>query len=73
MCEAVCTICGKPAGSPYRRHDSEGKIFEGCVDGFHSGHLPIPSNTAAWHNRSSAKKLRLDSLVHRNKILGKVK
>jgi hypothetical protein len=53
-----CPICGQPAGSPYRSYDSRGKVVQGCVSEFHTGHLVTPSETAFWHSSTAAKKVR---------------
>lgn len=55
--ESLCPICGRSAAAPYRRIVG-GAIVEGCVDKFHDGALSRPSNTAAWHDRPEARKIR---------------
>lgn len=57
----TCRTCLKPANAPFRRfHRMTGEILDGCIDNFHSGHLPAMSNTSAWHNRPEAKRLRAE-------------
>jgi len=53
-----CPTCCREAHSPHRRHDTSGKIVEGCVDAFHTGHLVPLSGSAMWHNRPAAKQIR---------------
>ncbi len=55
---SVCNTCGKTAGAPYRVYDVRGKVVQGCVDDFHTGHLVTPSESSFWHNRPAAKKIR---------------
>lgn len=55
----LCNTCCNPAGAPYRRYDERGKVREGCVDEFHTGHLVTPSESARWHGRPEAKRVRL--------------
>ena len=55
---AFCTTCGRAAGNPSRVYDSDGRVLSGCVDAFHTGHLPGLSETLHWHNRSEAKRIR---------------
>lgn len=57
----VCQNCGCNAGTPYRRSVG-GKIIEGCISAFHTGHIH-PSDTAslAWHNRETAQAWRRKS------------
>jgi hypothetical protein len=57
-----CPSCCRAATAPYRRI-VRGKIVEGCIDAFHHGHLPATTNTAAWHNRQIARKLRAETLA----------
>lgn len=53
-----CQTCGCDAGKPYRRA-IDGKIVEGCISAFHTGHIPeSQSESIAWHNRESAKAWR---------------
>lgn len=48
--------CGAPA-KPYR-HYVDGKIREGCIHDFHTGHLVTPSASQDWHNRKEARDWR---------------
>lgn len=54
----TCRICGKPVNAPYRVYDAHGKVLQGCVAADHDGQLVIPSESARWHNRATAKALR---------------
>jgi hypothetical protein len=53
-----CPICTRPVDNPFRVYDGKGKVVEGCVDECHTGHLVTPSESAHWHNRPEAKKIR---------------
>lgn len=53
-----CNICGREASSPYRVYDKHGKVLNGCVAEFHTGHLVTPSESSFFHNRPEAKKIR---------------
>src|SRR6185436_6395272 len=55
---AQCPTCCRAPESPLRRYDKRGKVVEGCVDGFHSGKLVSPSESAHWHNRKESKAIR---------------
>lgn len=57
---ATCNICGRSADNPTRVYDARGKVIQGCVDAFHTGHLVTPSESAHWHNRPAAKKIRAE-------------
>lgn len=60
---AKCPICCRPAYSPYRRLDTQGKIIEGCVDASHTGkHVPI-SESERWHWRPEAIEIRRAELA----------
>ena len=61
-----CPTCFNPPSRPYRSHDKSGKIVQGCVDHFHTGHLVTASESALWHNRPAAKKLRADQKKFRH-------
>ena len=54
----ACNTCGRPADSPWRVYDQQGKVIHGCVDDFHTGHLIEVSESSRWHNRPEAKKIR---------------
>lgn len=53
-----CPTCGHSEGAPYRQYDSRGHVISGCVDEFHTGHLVTPSESAYWHGRPEARKIR---------------
>lgn len=55
---ARCLTCGKPVSNPYRVFDERGKVLAGCVDSAHDGQLVVPSESASWHNRTEAKRIR---------------
>lgn len=59
---SVCPTCGKPAAAPFRRHDVEGRVVEGCVDAHHHGHLVTPSSSADWYYRPTAVEIRRTEL-----------
>lgn len=54
----TCNTCCRPAASPFRVFDDRGKVTMGCVDEFHTDHLTPLSESARWHARPEAKKLR---------------
>ena len=54
----TCPTCTRPSGSPFRVHDSHGKVVNGCVDAFHDDRLVKPSASAFWHARPEARKIR---------------
>jgi hypothetical protein len=54
----TCTTCGKPDHNPYRHYDDHGKVSAGCVDVCHTGRLVTPSESARWHARPDAKRIR---------------
>jgi len=54
----MCPICGRAAGSPYRVYDDRGKVIQGCVSDFHTGHLVTPSESARFHARKEAVAIR---------------
>ena len=53
-----CPTCTRDPYSPYRVYDPHGKVVVGCVDACHAGKLVTPSESAFWHNRVEAKKIR---------------
>jgi len=53
-----CPTCGKHRDAPYRVYDKRGKVTQGCVDDYHTGHLITHSESSYWHNRPEAKKIR---------------
>lgn len=59
----VCPTCFKPAASPYRTHDERGWIQYGCVDAFHTGHLPVTTESYRWHMRPEAHQIRKADLA----------
>jgi hypothetical protein len=54
---AQCPTCARPPGSPYRVYDC-GNAVQGCVDHFHTGHLVNLSESARWHSRPDAVRIR---------------
>ena len=59
--KATCNTCCRPADHPFRQYDGYGKVINGCVDAFHSGAIVTPSESAWWHGRKEAQKIRRDS------------
>lgn len=55
---STCPSCSKSASSPWRVYSENGKVLQGCVDAFHTGHIVTPSESNYWHNRPEAKKIR---------------
>lgn len=53
----TCPICTKPVNDPYRRHNSQGQIIEGCIHKCHDKYLIPSTNSWDWvlscrkHNR----------------------
>lgn len=60
----VCRTCGRPAGSPFRSYNADGKVAMGCIDDFHTGHLVTPSASAGWHASPAAKAWRAKMKKH---------
>lgn len=58
MAQELCTICYKPASAPFRMYDERGKVVGGCIGEAHTGQLVTPSESARWHARPEAKKMR---------------
>ena len=58
MSAATCPICTRAAASPWRVYDAHGKVVQGCVSAFHTGHLTPLSESNRWHNSAAAKKIR---------------
>lgn len=56
----TCTVCCKSFDNPYRRHDKNGNIIEGCVDDCHTKYLIPTTNSWNWHNSKQAKKTRME-------------
>jgi hypothetical protein len=56
--QAVCLTCNRPVASPWRVWDARGHILNGCVDASHTGHLTPLSESARWHTRPAAVKIR---------------
>ena len=54
----TCNICCRALSDPYRQYDERGKVTEGCVDACHTHHLVVPSESAWWHDRPEARKIR---------------
>lgn len=61
----TCPTCTRIAAAPFRATDASGKIVNGCVDHFHTGHLVTPSASATWHSRPEAKRIRAKSKAGR--------
>jgi len=62
-----CSTCGRSPGSPYRRVVA-GKIVEGCVDEFHTGHLHGAS--LEWHTSRDARAIRRRTAEDLTTMLG---
>lgn len=56
--QQTCNTCCRTASNPWRVYDEHGKVTEGCVDDFHTGHLVPISESNRWHNRPQAKTIR---------------
>ena len=54
----ICNTCTRSDHSPYRVYDTRGKVVAGCVDACHTGRLMTPSESANWHHRPDAKRIR---------------
>lgn len=54
----TCPICGRGPSTPARVFTTRGRVLQGCVDHFHTGHLVTPSESAMWHARPEAVKIR---------------
>lgn len=67
----VCPTCMRKAHSPFRVWNG-GKVVNGCVDEFHTGHLTSPSESSFWHNRPAAKKIRGNMKAMRNGYVTKL-
>lgn len=65
--EGYCSTCTRAPDAPYRSHDLRGNITEGCIDECHTGH--VYGESAAWHNRAGAKKLRKDMKNRMKRVL----
>ncbi len=63
---STCPTCCKPSDRPYRSHNSEGKIVQGCVDEFHTDRLIGISASSSWHNSKEAKEIRKSMKIMRN-------
>ena len=63
--DTTCPTCGRRAGDPFRVFDARGKVLQGCVDEFHTDELVTPSESARWHARPVAKKMRRDAKAAR--------
>src|SRR5579863_467859 len=62
---STCPTCGRGPNNPFRSH-FQLRIVSGCVDHFHTGHLVTPGDSAAWHARPEAKKIRAASKAMRD-------
>jgi hypothetical protein len=58
-----CPTCTRAAGAPFRVYSENGKVHSGCIDAFHTGHLPSLSESNAWHVRAEAVALRKRTLA----------
>jgi len=68
--EVTCENCCCPAGKPYR-WVHEGKIIEGCISNFHTGHIPATeTESLAWHNREWAQAWRAKAKFDFNPATG---
>jgi hypothetical protein len=54
----LCPTCFRLPLDPFRQYNERGKVTAGCVDHFHTGHLRTGSESARWHGRPEAKKIR---------------
>lgn len=63
---ATCPTCCRGPATPFRIHDNRGRVVSGCVDEFHAGHLVSPSESARWHARPEAKRIRAQSRAARD-------
>jgi hypothetical protein len=61
-----CPTCCRNPFAPFRVYDSAGRAVEGCVDHFHTGHIVTPSESATWHARPAAKRIRQASKLMRH-------
>lgn len=61
----TCPTCTRAAGAPFRIY-VDGKVAQGCVDHFHTGHLLFATQSASWHARPEAKKVRMASKAARH-------
>ncbi len=68
----TCGTCTRPVGQPWRSHDpATGKIIHGCVDKCHTPALRgIISESARWHFRPEAKRIRSAEARHMRAIHG---
>lgn len=55
--DTTCPTCFSPPANPYRVY-RDGKVLNGCVDHFHTGHIPSLTESLRWHNRPAAKAIR---------------
>lgn len=62
----TCPTCCRAPFAPFRIADANGKVANGCVDHFHTGHLVTPSESARWHERKESKLIRAMSKSMRN-------
>ncbi len=58
----LCPTCVRTAGDAHCRKDARGKVIEGCIDAFHSGHHSDPER-ARWFMRPEAQALRAATLA----------
>lgn len=69
MKTATCPTCCRSIGNPFRVYDRDGSVISGCIDDAHTGQLVTPSESAFWHNRPIAKKLRAWSKARLRAVL----
>ena len=54
----VCRGCGRPVSAPFRAYRPDGKVYVGCVDADHTGHLHALGESKWWHYRPEAVRMR---------------
>jgi len=59
VAKRTCPTCARSARDPFRVYLPNGKVAEGCIDSFHTGHLVTPSESLFWHNRKCARQWRV--------------
>lgn len=57
-----CPSCGRHRDTPYRRKDTTGHIYEGCVNSYHDGAVLL-GDSARWHNHPESQKIRREWLL----------
>lgn len=56
--QTICNTCGKPISNPWRVYGADGKVIMGCVSSAHNDQLTFATESATWHNRKDAKRIR---------------